>query len=129
MARLWVIGVMAAMAFSVSSAYAFQETNELPPPPGASSAADDAAPAASSDLPPPSDLSVDELQLAVPDAPKSDGKGTVITLPGVGTIGTLPKLDFGLELLYGNEPAAADAPEDEDLEGDLRIRGSVKHKF
>lgn len=58
--------------------------------------------------------------------------GTEIRIPGLGKLGTLPKMDFGLELLYGaadgkapdEQPPAVDSePED------LTIRGSVKHRF
>ena len=57
--------------------------------------------------------------------------GTEIRIPGLGKLGVLPKMDFGLELLYGaaeGQPAAqpetAPSPED-----DLMIRGTVKHRF
>ncbi|MEO0620426.1 MAG: hypothetical protein AAFZ01_14245 [Pseudomonadota bacterium] len=95
---------------------AFQQTEALPKP------------SASAPGAPPSTLEPSELELSIPDASTAPSKGPTISLPGVGTIGTLPKLDFGLELLYGDEPAAS-TPEDESLDGDLRIRGSVKHKF
>ena len=53
-------------------------------------------------------------------------------LPGLGKLGVLPKLDFGLELLYGDTPPAA---QNEDFEGretdpeDLTIKGTFKHRF
>lgn len=65
---------------------------------------------------------------ALPAKPET---GTEIRIPGLGKLGTLPKMDFGLELLYG----AADGkqgqdPVTEDKDGqDLTIRGSVKHNF
>ena len=61
--------------------------------------------------------------------------GTTIRIPGLGKLGVIPKLDFGLELLYGagKDPgeAGTTAPEikPESEDGDLRIRGSVKHRF
>lgn len=67
----------------------------------------------------------------------ADGKatsGTEVTIPGLGKLGTLPKMDFGLELLYGaneNKPAVVEptnpaaVPEPEDL----TIRGTMKHNF
>lgn len=64
-------------------------------------------------------------------APKSDA-GTEIRIPGLGKLGTLPKMDFGLELLYGAaEGKAAQEPENQgiDSDQDLMIRGSVKHRF
>lgn len=57
--------------------------------------------------------------------------GTEIRIPGLGKLGTLPKMDFGLELLYGatdGKPQPDVAPQDTD-QGDLTIRGSVKHRF
>lgn len=56
--------------------------------------------------------------------------GTEIRIPGLGKLGTLPKMDFGLELLYGAAEGKPpqQAPEIDD-NSDLTIRGSVKHKF
>ena len=50
---------------------------------------------------------------------------------GLGMLGSLPKMDFGLELLYGaTEGKQPDAPvAREDSPSDLTIRGTVKHKF
>lgn len=67
------------------------------------------------------------VQSAAPAA-KPDA-GTEIRIPGLGKLGTLPKMDFGLELLYGaaDGKSQPDAPVDDNQ--DLTIRGSVKHKF
>jgi len=61
--------------------------------------------------------------------PKTEG--TEIRIPGLGKLGTLPKMDFGLELLYGaaeterqQEPSKIDDPSE-----DLTIKGSRKHNF
>lgn len=63
---------------------------------------------------------------------KSDG-GTEIRIPGLGKLGTLPKMDFGLELLYGaaeGKPAEDSAPQPQDNDQrDLMIHGTVKHRF
>ena len=58
-------------------------------------------------------------------------KGTEVRIPGLGKLGVLPKMDFGLELLYGaSEPKAEAArPETTSEDSDLRIRGTVKHRF
>jgi len=61
-----------------------------------------------------------------------DQGGTEVRIPGLGKLGVLPKMDFGLELLYGaneeavqqSEPFAAQEPD-----GDLKVRGTVKHRF
>jgi hypothetical protein len=57
--------------------------------------------------------------------------GTEIRIPGLGKLGVLPKMDFGLELLYGAAETSANnnvgpVPNPED---DLTVRGSVKHRF
>lgn len=63
-------------------------------------------------------------------APAKSG-GTEIRIPGLGKLGTLPKMDFGLELLYGaTETEKAQEPSKiEDGQDELTIRGSVKHRF
>lgn len=55
--------------------------------------------------------------------------GTEVRIPGLGKLGVLPKMDFGLELLYG---ASEPKPVEEDREvpaDDLTIRGTIKHPF
>ena len=79
--------------------------------------------------------------IASPDAPKAQTQeesaparsetGTEIRIPGLGKLGTLPKMDFGLELLYGadeGKPTQPSEPQSNDQE-DLMIHGSVKHRF
>ena len=41
------------------------------------------------------------LSLKVPELSIGQGTGTEVRIPGFGKVGVLPKLDFGLELLYG----------------------------
>jgi hypothetical protein len=63
---------------------------------------------------------------------KSESKGTEVRIPGLGKLGVLPKMDFGLELLYGAapEPKSESArPDTTSEDSDLRIRGTVKHRF
>lgn len=95
-------------------AHAFEQTNEVPQPivPVADGAAAPAAP----------------LPLDVPEAEPEAETGPTLSLPGIGTIGTLPKFDFGLELLY-DEDQSKSVIDDEATDSDIRIRGSVKHKF
>ncbi len=102
----------ALLAFAGTASVAFEE-QKAP-----------AAPAAES---PPS-AGVSGTQQPVPATPRSEG--TEIRIPGLGKLGTLPKMDFGLELLYGaaetdrpQEPSNIDDPED------LTIKGSIKHNF
>ena len=68
------------------------------------------------------------VQSPAPAAKNSEG--TEIRIPGLGKLGTLPKMDFGLELLYG--ATEVDKPQDpkiDENQDDLTIRGSVKHRF
>ncbi len=57
--------------------------------------------------------------------------GTEIRIPGLGKLGTLPKFDFGLELLYGVNEAKPEAEQRGKPEPDdgTQIRGSIKHRF
>ncbi len=103
-------------------AYAFQEQNS-------GSAPQTAAEPQQVPEQAPSDKALD---LSGETAPTKGETGTEIRIPGLGKLGVLPKMDFGLELLYGaaeqkqpdGPPEAAPSPED-----DLLIRGSVKHRF
>lgn len=62
----------------------------------------------------------------------ASSEGTEVKIPGIGTVGVLPKLDFGLELLYG---AGGDNNQtsDKDIENktgdDVLIRGTIRHRF
>lgn len=68
------------------------------------------------------------MTLSPAEAPKP-ATGTEVRIPGLGKLGVLPKMDFGLELLYGaNDPKLPEA-EQEPTPDDLTIRGTVKHKF
>lgn len=107
-----VVSVCVALAAAATTAFALEE--QRGPAPVQAPAADGAK------------AQVQDSTAAV----KKDG-GTEIRIPGLGKLGTLPKMDFGLELLYGaaeGKPAAQDpVPQDPDQE--LTIRGSVKHRF
>lgn len=103
---------LVVMAGSVS--FALEEQKVGAPPAPAAAATDSAAavqPGAA---------------VAKPDA------GTEIRIPGLGKLGTLPKMDFGLELLYGaaetSKPQEPETPADQPGD-DLTIRGSIKHRF
>ena len=54
--------------------------------------------------------------------------GTEVRIPGLGTVGVLPKLDFGLELLYGANESKG-LPQDKINSDDVQIRGTIKHRF
>jgi hypothetical protein len=57
--------------------------------------------------------------------------GTEVRIPGLGTLGVLPKLDFGLELLYGVNEDKRNEPDKGPTEPDdgVQIRGTLKHRF
>ncbi|MFM2422540.1 MAG: hypothetical protein RL291_1070 [Pseudomonadota bacterium] len=50
--------------------------------------------------------------------------GGTLKLPGIGQI---PKLDFGLELLYGQNRPNSPVPEKQEP-GDLQIRATIKYR-
>lgn len=81
------------------------------------------APAAAAETPAakPVDLAPADIKTSI---------GTEVRIPGLGKLGNLPKMDFGLELLYGAaDQKQPDSQPREDTRDDLTIRGSVKHKF
>jgi hypothetical protein len=106
---LVVLGL--GLALASSAAFAFEEQQATMP--GAAPAAA-AAPAA-------------ELNTSSTAQPAS---GTEVRVPGLGKLGILPKMDFGLELLYGANDKPGEPETQEAAPGDdVTIRGSVKHKF
>src|SRR5262245_18244390 len=117
-----VAGVLGLLAQPVLG---FQETtvggSEKP-------AAGSAAPAEPKAAPPPG---AGSLNLNLPDIAAAKNTGTEFWIPGMGTVGVLPKLDFGLELLYGPAEQKGLAPQDRGLpeQNDLQIRGTIKHSF
>lgn len=118
---LKIVGFGAALAFASSGAGAFQEQKSG----GA------AVPVAADAQTAPQTAPSKDLGLAADTAPKSS-TGTEVRIPGLGKLGVLPKMDFGLELLYGAadqakqpEPPRGTAPG----EDDLTIRGTVKHRW
>jgi hypothetical protein len=65
------------------------------------------------------------------NAPKSvvpdEDERTSIRIPGFGVVGTVPKLNFGLELLYRDDEETGIVGKNEP--DDLSIKGRLKHKF
>jgi hypothetical protein len=69
------------------------------------------------------------LSLKVPELSIGKGTGTEVKIPGIGSVGVLPKLDFGLELLYGATEQRG-VPEDKsEPPSDVQIRGTIKHRW
>lgn len=67
------------------------------------------------------------LSFTDPNTATPGKEGTELKIPGLGSLGVLPKLDFGLELLYG---PSSDNPGDRPPEsGDVGIKGTIKHRF
>ncbi|MGO8954422.1 MAG: hypothetical protein ACLPWS_15035 [Rhodomicrobium sp.] len=76
-----------------------------------------------------------EASIADPLALTGKSSGTEVTIPGIGSVGTLPKLDFGLELLYGPKGYPDTLQLDQHSldqhapdEG-MQIKGTLSHKF
>ncbi|MTD93217.1 hypothetical protein GIW81_02580 [Hyphomicrobium sp. xq] len=98
-------------------AFAFQEQKGSTPAPA------EAAPAPAEAAPGDAKAGLTDDSVPKPEA------GTEIRIPGLGKLGVLPKMDFGLELLYGaaeNQAQPVPTPNPDD---DLTVRGSVKHRF
>ena len=69
------------------------------------------------------------LDLKVPNLSIGQGTGTEVRIPGFGKVGVLPKLDFGLELLYGATENRPVRPDEKSEPSDVQIRGTIKHRF
>lgn len=105
----------------MGNAHAFTETQV--PPPAAKSAP----------LTQPPVLQLEKLDdgsgLSLTTPNDSTSGGTELKIPGVGSIGTLPKLDFGLELLYGGGTDQGTDTTLEDKSDDVLIKGKIRHRF
>ena len=77
----------------------------------------------------PQGIQMPQAQLNDPQPAKN--QGTEVIIPGFGSVGTLPKVDFGLELLYGPKNGQEGLPplDQHGQEGEVQIRGSLTHKF
>ncbi len=116
-------GIALSLAQQITTAAAFS-TEPVPPP------------AASLQANPPSQFIQPGISGQMPqfdlNDPMTAGKsnGTDVTIPGLGTLGTLPKLDFGLELLYGPKSGPEAFQLDQHApDGDMQIKGTLSHKF
>ena len=112
----------AALAFLAQPAMAFQQTEGKAQEPAAADTAGQSTK--------PSSEPSKGLNLAVPELSLGKNNGTEVRIPGIGTVGVLPKLDFGLELLYGaNGNETKGMPADKNDANDVQIRGTIKHRF
>jgi hypothetical protein len=109
MVRLRLVLALVAAAFVSSAAFAFQEQQATTP------RQKDESP-----------VSAPALALDQPPA----AKGTAVRIPGLGTLGVIPKMDFGLELLYGaTDTSAKRADPSKTDPDDVLVGGRIKHKF
>jgi hypothetical protein len=115
----------AALALASHAALAFEETTVGADP----GKAPPAAQALELPMPPASAPDAGKgLNLTTPELHLGQTPGTEVRIPGLGTVGVLPKLDFGLELLYGaneNKGPIQDKSEPDDVQ----LRGTIKHRF
>jgi hypothetical protein len=113
-----------ALAFLAQPALAFKQTEGSAQEPGAA-ATEAAGQGTNPTFEPGKGLSLNGSGLSL-----GKSNGTEVKIPGIGTVGVLPKLDFGLELLYGaNGNENKVMPEDKTETNDVQIRGTIKHRF
>jgi hypothetical protein len=114
-----VMTALAGLAITVAPAKAFQEKQVAP------------GSAAGTQL---QGLPADpKAQLQVPGAAPGKDKGIDIRIPGLGKVGQLPKLDFGLDILYGaqgqDEKRREDLPNAAGRDEGIKVEGRIKHRF
>ncbi len=118
-------GIILSLAHFASEAAAFTPEPVSPPTANAqgNSGGQSAQPNAAPQAP--------QVEMTDPFAQAGKSKGTELTIPGIGSVGTIPKLDFGLELLYGPKNNAPDSiPLDQHApEPEMQIKGTLTHKF
>jgi hypothetical protein len=118
--RLGLPTLLGALMLAAPSAFAFEETRggagtQPAAPPQATAPATKGLP----------------LELGGTGTTAAPSTGTEVRIPGLGKLGILPKLDFGLELLYGvNEQSFDDQRLRPDPGDDgVGVRGTVRHRF
>jgi hypothetical protein len=108
-----VLPVSGAMAFSTEPAAPAQPGSQAAPP-----------------SPSGQQLSLPGQKLADPLPLNGTTGGMELTIPGIGSVGKLPKLDLGVELLYGSKNMPDTPPLDQTRpDGDMQIKGTLSHKF
>lgn len=109
---LSAVGVLTAILAANASALAFQELPEAPPPEVSYGAVESMPQSAA-------------LQSTGGSATQSTERQST----GLLNLGILPKLDIGLELLYGNNQQAEAQDPMADESGDVTVLGKVKRRF
>jgi hypothetical protein len=114
-------GLAVALTAGVSDdACAFTETTVPPAQPQASQPAQQ--------LQKPEAGVPDSLALVKPG--DSQPNGTELRIPGIGSLGVVPKLDFGLDLLYGaDSDPVQERPQENNESQDVTIKGTIRHRF
>lgn len=123
--KTWKFAALAlGLALSSSAALAFQQQNSGAAPQGGGAQA-------VQDPSKQGDAGSGAVELAPVDVGgKTGATGTEVRIPGLGKLGVLPKMDFGLELLYGAaESKQSVEPQRETGSEDVTIRGTLKHRF
>ena len=115
-------GLAAALTAGVSrDARAFTETTVPPAQPQTTQ------PAPAQQLQKP-EAGGDGMALVKPGDAKPGG--TELRIPGIGSVGVLPKLDFGLDLLYGaGSDPVQERPQENETNQDVTIKGTIRHRF
>jgi len=134
---LTLIAGVAGLLIGSGAASAFSEVDSAPSVPGTTVTEAPAGLKAAPGTPVQDELPA--LRMIDPtSASPASSQGTPLNIPGIGYIGTLPKFDFGLELLYGapDEPKfemkdvpTAPGTAGEAKDNDVVIRGTLKHRF
>lgn len=116
--RTLVMGGVLAIASSAAMAFDVQQgAPQAPNDPAAKPAPE------VTEAPLGADLSMTESNNGAP-------AGTEVRIPGLGRLGVLPKMDFGLELLYGaTDTKQPEAQQPENQADGVVVRGTVKHRF
>jgi hypothetical protein len=113
-----------ALSLAQQTGSAFAYTTEPAAPPSAGAQQQPSQPQAGQPAAP---------QLSDPLAMPSKPLGTELTIPGIGSVGTIPKLDFGLELLYGPKNPTDNLGglqlDQHAPDGEMQIKGTFTHKF
>lgn len=122
--RLLVLGL--ALALLATPVHAFEETKQKVAPPDKAAAG---AAAGEGQGQPKVPLNIDGTGTSIDPAPST---GSDIRIPGLGKLGVWPKLDFGLELLYGGRDSSkVDEPGRgvPDSSDGMQIKGHIKHRW
>ena len=59
----------------------------------------------------------------------TDDEKSQVAVPGLGSFSLIPKLNFGLELLYSGEDSASGAPATDSPDDGIAIHGALKQSF